>query len=144
MKKLLFSLVLIVLFIPLCGMDEEQTGEVKITSKKSRFYVKLPKDKYWNTDMEMGVIKAFEKKNKNGGIDLVVLSSEKKLLGYYAYNVRDMWFDPVKGKCVRTPVFLACEGPVRKLSLQEYFELIHALQPNRTLPENYKKVIKKK
>ena len=42
-----------------------------------------------------------------------------------------------------TPVFIECDGPVRELGKKKYFELIHKLQPNRPLTNNYKKVIKR-
>lgn len=109
-----------------------------MSTTSTNFYVQKPQDVHWNVGMHPNyVIEA-------GPIDL----ADSELYDFQKTDefVRD-YLKVIKPKpwgwlTVKKSMFLECSGPVRKLEIKEYIELVHSLLPERPLPKYWQEMSK--
>ncbi len=114
MKHLIYSILIVVWMVQLQCMELEskrKSVDPKQAASAIKYYVPVPRDKYWAT----------------GGLGKKVGTGQED-----PKNSRNISFvDPVtnKIKSVIKAYLIECEGPARELSMQEYVALILALKP---------------
>lgn len=89
----------------------------------TKFYIQAPQDEYWNTGYPTTIIEA-EEDEKNADKPSFSHSIKVIVPSFFAQS----WSSVSKRS------FIECSGPARKLTYEEYVDLVHRLIPNHPLP----------